>query len=27
MGHHANLLKNDAFKTMVKNAVLWASGQ
>lgn len=27
MGHHANLLKNDAFKTMVANAILWASGQ
>lgn len=26
MGHHANLLKSDAFKTMVGNAILWTAG-
>jgi type 1 glutamine amidotransferase len=25
MGHHANLIKNDVFKTMVLNAIMWAS--
>jgi len=25
MGHHANLLKSNEFKTMVGNAILWAS--
>ncbi|MDP4289863.1 MAG: ThuA domain-containing protein [Bacteroidota bacterium] len=26
MGHHANLLKTDAFKKMVTNAIFWAAG-
>ena len=26
MGHHANLLKSDAFKTMVGNAIIWTAG-
>jgi uncharacterized protein len=27
MGHDASLLKNEAFKTMVSNAIFWAAGQ
>jgi uncharacterized protein len=27
IGHDASLLKNDAFKTMVSNAILWAAGK
>jgi uncharacterized protein len=27
IGHHANLLKNEAFKTMVSNAIFWAAGK
>ena len=26
MDHHANLLKSDAFKTMVGDAIIWAAG-
>jgi uncharacterized protein len=26
MGHHANLLKSEEFKTMVGNAICWAAG-
>ncbi len=27
MGHHANLLKSEEFKTMFGNAILWAAGK
>jgi uncharacterized protein len=27
MGHDAHLLKNEAFKTMVSNAIVWAAGK
>ncbi|WP_460637542.1 ThuA domain-containing protein [Larkinella harenae] len=27
MGHHPDLFKNEAYKTIFRNAILWASGQ
>ena len=27
MGHHPDLLKNESYKTLVRNSILWAAGQ
>jgi uncharacterized protein len=27
MGHHPDLLKNEAYKTLVRNSIFWAAGQ